>query len=165
MGRRLGLAIRSREKSKDKDARLALRASDCTLLEKKMQNTKITMMAGALLAAATVAATGCGASFPVPTQKLADAESANRSARELGADKKTAAQLNLKLADEEIEAAKAQMKEGNNQRAEYILLRAKADAELALALARETDVKIETVKAVDSSNSKQNATQNANGTK
>ena len=126
-----------------------------------MQNTLITMMAAALLAAAT----GCGATFPVPTQKLADAESANRSARELGADKKTAAQLNLKLSDEEIEAAKAQMKDGNNQRAEYILLRAKADAELALALSRETDAKIETVKAVDSSTAKQNATQNANGSK
>jgi UDP-N-acetylglucosamine enolpyruvyl transferase len=126
-----------------------------------MQNTLITMMAAALLAAAT----GCGASFPTPTQKLADAESANRSARELGAEKKTAAQLNLKLSDEEIEAAKAQMKDGNNQRAEYILLRAKADAELALALSRETDAKIETVKAVDSSTAKQNATQNANGSK
>jgi hypothetical protein len=105
-------------------------------------------------------AVGCGASFPVPTQKLADAESANRSARELGADKKTAAQLNLKLADEEIEAAKAQIKAGDNRRADFILLRAKADAELALALAREHDAKVETVKAVDSSNAKQNATTN-----
>ena len=77
----------------------------------------------------------------------------------------TAAQLNLKLADEEIEAAKAQMKQGDNQRAEYILLRAKADAELALALAREQSAKVETVKAVDTSNAKQNATQNANGAK
>jgi hypothetical protein len=106
---------------------------------------------------------GCGASFPVPAQKLADAESANRSARELGAEKKTAAQLNLKLSDEEIEAAKAQIKQGDNRRADFILLRAKADAELALALAREHDAKVETVKAVDTSNAKQNATQNANG--
>ena len=108
-------------------------------------------------------ACGCGASFPVPTQKLADAESANRSARELGAEKKTAAQLNLKLADEEIEAAKAQIKAGDNRRADFILLRAKADAELALALAREHDAKVETVKAVDTSNAKQNATINSNG--
>lgn len=108
----------------------------------------------------TLLVSGCGASFPVPTQKLADAESASRAARELGADKKTAAQLNLKLADEEIEAAKAQIKAGENQRAEFILLRAKADAELALALAREHDAKVETVKAVDSSNAKQNAKAN-----
>ena len=111
----------------------------------------------------TLLVSGCGASFPVPTQKLADAESANRSARELGAEKKTAAQLNLKLADEEIEAAKAQIKAGDNRRADFILLRAKADAELALALAREHDAKEETVKAVDTSNAKQNA--NANGAK
>ncbi len=111
----------------------------------------------------TLLVCGCGASFPVPTQKLADAESANRSARELGAEKKTAAQLNLKLADEEIEAAKAQIKAGDNRRADFILLRAKADAELALALAREHDAKEETVKAVDTSNAKQNA--NANGAK
>jgi hypothetical protein len=111
----------------------------------------------------TLLTSGCSASFPPPTQKLADAESAQRSARELGADKKTAAQLNLKLADEEIEAAKAQMKAGDNKRAEYILLRAKADAELALSLAREHDAKTEAAKAVESSTSKQNAKTNGAG--
>jgi uncharacterized protein YqfA (UPF0365 family) len=119
----------------------------------------ITMMGTALVVS------GCGASFPVPTQKLADAESASRAARELGAEKKTAAQLNLKLADDEIAAAKVAMKDGDNRRAEYTLLRAKADAELALALAREQDAKVETVKAVDTSNAKQNANANANGSK
>lgn len=122
-----------------------------------MKRTLISMVGVTLLAS------GCGASFPVPTQKLADAESAQRSARELGADKKTAAQLNLKLADEEIEAAKAQMKAGDNKRAEYILLRAKADAELALTLAREHDAKVDTVKTVETVNAKQNEKANANG--
>ncbi|MDB4938378.1 MAG: hypothetical protein JWP87_5350 [Labilithrix sp.] len=119
---------------------------------------KLISMTGVALLAA-----GCGASFPVPAQKLADAESANRSARELGAEKKTAAQLNLKLSDEEIEQAKAQIKAGENKRAEYILLRAKADAELALSLARETDSAIETNKVLDSSTAKTNANANANG--
>jgi hypothetical protein len=105
-------------------------------------------------------ASGCGASFPVPAQKLADAESAQRSARELGADKKTDAQLNLKLATEEIEAAKAQIKAGDNRRAEFTLLRAKADAELALTLAREHDARADTVNAVDSANAAQNAKAN-----
>jgi hypothetical protein len=114
---------------------------------------KISMIVGV-----TLLACGCGASFPVPAQKLADAESAHRSARELGADKKTAAQLNLKLAEEGIEQAKAKIKEGDNKRADYILLRAKADAELALTLAREHDAKAETGKAVDTSTDKQNAT-------
>jgi uncharacterized protein YqfA (UPF0365 family) len=106
---------------------------------------------------------GCGASFPAPTQRLADAESASRSARELGADKKTAAQLNLKLADEEIAAAKTEMANGENKRADYILLRAKADAELSLALAREVDAKSETAKTVETSTQKQNAKANGDG--
>ena len=103
---------------------------------------------------------GCGASFPEPTQKLADAESAHRSARELGADRKTDAQLNLKLAQEEIDAAKAQIKGGDNRRAEFLLLRAKADAELALSLARETDAKRETTNVIDTANAVQNAKAN-----
>jgi hypothetical protein len=106
---------------------------------------------------------GCGASFPPPTQKLADAEAAHRSARELGADRKTTAQLNLKLAGDEIAAAREQMKAGDNKRADFILLRAKADAELALSLAREQDASNETVKAIDTSNAAQNA--KANGAK
>lgn len=119
-----------------------------------MQKTLISIVGVALLTF------GCGASFPAPTQKLADAESAQRSARELGADKKTAAQLNMKLADEEIESAKAQMKAGENKRADHTLLRAKADAELALALAREIDAKAETTKTVETSTNKQNAKAN-----
>ena len=48
---------------------------------------------------------GCGGSYPVPTQRMADAESAQRSARELGAESKPTAQLSLKLAGEQLEAA------------------------------------------------------------
>ena len=110
-----------------------------------MKKTILSIVGVALLA-------GCGSSFPVPTQKLADAESAHRSARELGADKKTAAQLNLKLAQEQIDSAKAQMRAGENRRADYLLMRAKVDAELALSLAREHDAKMETAKAMENAN-------------
>jgi len=109
---------------------------------------------------ASLLAVACGGSYPVPQQKLADAEAAHRSARELGAEQKTAAQLNLKLAEEGIATARAQIKDGENERAESTLLRAKADAELALALAREHDAKNETTKAIDSSNAAQNARTN-----
>ena len=94
-------------------------------------------------------AVGCGASFPPPTQRLADAEAAQRSASELGASTKTAAQLNLKLADEQITAARAAMKQGENKRADALLIRAKADAELSLALVREHDAKVESQKATE----------------
>jgi hypothetical protein len=153
-----GASASGREQGEEKDPGGAV-SVDRHPLETPVKKILMSMMGTALVVS------GCGASFPVPTQKLADAESANRSARELGADKMTAAQLNLKMSDEEIEAAKVQMKTGDNQRAEYILLRAKADAELALALSRETDAKVETVKAVDTSNAKQNETKNANGSK
>lgn len=108
----------------------------------------------------TLAASGCGASFPVPAQKLADAESAQRSARELGADRKVTAQLPLKLAGDEIQAAKEQIKAGENRRADFLLIRARADAELALSLAREHDAKTETGKAIDVVNEKANAKAN-----
>lgn len=124
-----------------------------------MHKSMITTLACSFLAAA------CGASYPAPQQKLADAEAAHRSAKELGADTKTTAQLNLKLAEEELAAARSQMQAGENQRAESTLLRAKADAELALALAREHDAKNEAGKAVDTANATQNARTNANGGK
>jgi hypothetical protein len=119
-----------------------------------MQKLMITTLAASFLA------TACGASYPPPQQKLADAEAAHRSAKELGADRKTEAQLNLKLAEEEIAAARSQMKAGENERAESTLLRAKADAELALALARENDAKNETGKAVDTANASEKARTN-----
>ena len=82
-------------------------------------------------------ATACGASYPVPTQRMADAQSAHRSAQELGADKQPAAQLHLKLAEEQIAKANVILKDEDYRRADFMLIRAKADAELALALAHE----------------------------
>ena len=108
-------------------------------------------------------AVGCGASFPAPTQRLADAESAHRSAAELGAASKTEAQLNLKLAEEQIGKARAAMKEGDNKRADALLIRAKADAELSVALVREHDAKVDSQKATDTSADAEKA--RANGAK
>lgn len=96
-------------------------------------------------------AVACGASFPAPTQRLADAESAQRSAQELGAAAQPAAQLHLKLADEQVARAKKEMTDGDNKAADSLLIRAKADSELALALAREQNAIVETQKAVEKS--------------
>ena len=100
-----------------------------------------------LLVAIPAFAWGCGGTFPEPTQRMADAESAVRSARELGAATKTEAQLNLKLADDQIATAKMAIRNGDNERADLLLVRAKADAELSLALAREHDAINESQKA------------------
>lgn len=79
----------------------------------------------------------CGASIPPPTQRLADAQSAARSASELGANSEPAAQLSLKLANEQIAQAQKYMADDDNKRAESLLIRAKADAELAVVQSRE----------------------------
>jgi len=85
----------------------------------------------------------CGASFPPPTQRMADAESAARSAKEVGAAGEPTARLQVRLADEQIADAKALVADGENERADYVLLRARADAELGLALAREQNAQVE----------------------
>ncbi|HLK39715.1 MAG TPA: DUF4398 domain-containing protein [Polyangiaceae bacterium] len=104
---------------------------------------------------------GCGATYPAPTQPLADTESAERSATELGAANQPKAQLHLQLAHEQLLRAKAAMKSGDNESATALLLRARSDAELAIALTREEAAKAGAQTATDQSNTQQlkNATQ------
>ncbi len=90
----------------------------------------------------------CGGSFPEPTQRLADAESAERSAREVGAEEAPAAQLSLKLAQDQIAMAQKAMADGDNERADSLLIRAKMDAELAVVQAREKTARSEHKDAV-----------------
>lgn len=93
----------------------------------------------------------CGASVPPPTQRMADAQAAERSARELGANSQPAAQLSLRLAQEQINQASKAMKDGENERADALLVRAKADAELAVAQSREKVARVDTEEAVEDS--------------
>jgi hypothetical protein len=90
----------------------------------------------------------CGASFPPPTQRLADAQSAERSAREVGANDAPAAQLSLKLAQDQISQAQKAMSNGDNEVADSLLIRAKMDGELALAQAREKTARLDHQEAV-----------------
>jgi Domain of unknown function (DUF4398) len=103
------------------------------------------------------------ASFPPPTQRMADAESAHRSALELGAATQPAAELHVKLAEEQMTKAKTLMSSGDNKEADSLLIRSRADSELALALAREQGSSVEVQKAVEQSNATAitNATQGA----
>ena len=91
----------------------------------------------------------CGASIPPPTQRMADAQSAERSARELGASEEPSAQLSLKLAQEQIEKARKAMSDEKNEQADSPLSRAKADAELAIVQARQKEAKLEWQKALE----------------
>jgi Domain of unknown function (DUF4398) len=89
-----------------------------------------------LIAALSAVNVSC-ASHPPPTDNLASAIAAVRGAQEAGAGQVPRAALQLKLAEEQVAQARAMMKDGNNERADYMTLRAFNDAELALALARE----------------------------
>lgn len=115
---------------------------------KRSQNTNILLP---LVAAIPLWLLACGGSFPPPTQRLADAQSAERSAREVGANRVPAAQLSLKLSQEQIALAQKAMEDKDNERADALLIRAKMDAEVAIALAREEGAKSEHQEAVDDS--------------
>ena len=121
------------------------------------------MKTGTLITAVVlvVFATGCAGSYAVPTQRMADAQSASRSARELGADQIPASQLHLKLAEEQIAKANTVLKDNEPRRADFMLIRAKADAELALALAREQKSKVEAQAAVEKANAQATTNQGA----
>ncbi len=59
------------------------------------------------------------------------------------------AALHLQLAKEQVEQARALIKRNENERAKYVLARAAADAELAVALAREKTMSDEAQKALE----------------
>ena len=101
-----------------------------------------------LLAASLGALTACG-SYPAPTEKMSASQSSVRAAQEVNAASNPQAALHLKLATEQVDQAKQLMADGDNKRAEYVLLRAEADAELAVALAREASMRGEAQKAQD----------------
>ena len=92
---------------------------------------------------------GCGASYPEPKEAQIQTEAAVRGAQEVGADKDPQATLQLKYATDEIALAKNLISNGDNHRAAMVLMRAKADAELSLMLAKARTEKADAKKAQD----------------
>jgi hypothetical protein len=86
----------------------------------------------------TALSVGC-ASHPPPTDHMASAIAAVRGAQVAVAQSGQVpeAALQLKLAEEEVAQAREMIEGGDNERADYMTLRAYNDAELALALARQ----------------------------
>jgi len=89
----------------------------------------------------------CGASYPEPKEAQIQTEGAVRGAQEVGADKDPQATLHLKYATDQITEAKTLIANGDNHRAAMVLMRAKADAELALVLAKVRTEKVDAEKA------------------
>lgn len=83
----------------------------------------------------------CAPSYSAPVQRMADAQAAYRAAKEAGAEKDPQALLHLKLAEEQFAKAKTLLDQEENRRADFLLIRAKADAELALAMAEEQETR------------------------
>ena len=90
------------------------------------------------------------ASTPVPADKLANSQAAVRSAEEMNAERNPDAALYLRLAREQLDDAKKKIKDGDNERATYVLARAQADAEVALNLAREAQTRADAQKTIES---------------
>ena len=79
----------------------------------------------------------CGSSTVAPHDTLAASEGTIRAAEEVGAKDVPTAALHVQLAKEETDKARIMMKAGNNDRAKFMLMRAQADAELAITLSKE----------------------------
>jgi hypothetical protein len=88
------------------------------------------------LVAVALGTSGCAGNYPVPNDRMASSEASERGAEEVGALKEPKAALHLKIAQEEIGQAKTLILNGDNKRAEYVLMRAGAEAELALQMAK-----------------------------
>ncbi len=98
------------------------------------------MMRPGLLILAVLGASAC-ASAPAPTEQIASSLAAVRGADEVGAREVPEAALHVKLAEEQIEASKKSMNNGDNTRAALLADRGRQDAELAIALSREAHAK------------------------
>jgi len=112
-----------------------------------MKQVNMIMLAGSVLFAAMIA--GCG-STPVLNKEAST--SAIRVAEESGASTVPSASLYLQLAKEGLENAKAlstRDDKNDKERAESMLLRAQADAELAAALSRGDADKKEATEAIE----------------
>jgi hypothetical protein len=103
---------------------------------------------GLVTIAACASLTAACAAAPTPGDKLARGTAAVRSAEIANADHVPEAQLYLQSARAELAQGKSLVANGDNERAVYVLLRAEADAEAAMSLAREADAKKDAVQTM-----------------
>jgi hypothetical protein len=97
----------------------------------------------------TAAACVACAAAPIPNDRLAGTEASYRGAQEAGADSVPQAKLHLKFAEEGITRARKLIAEQRNDEAVQALDQARADAELAVGLARESQAEWEAQQAAE----------------
>jgi hypothetical protein len=108
--------------------------------------SKIGIMVCAVAFVAAAIVVGCASAPPLRTEA---STSGIRAAEEAGAAKVPQASLHLQLAREELELALALAAKGEKEKAASILLRAEADAELAVVLSHGDAEKSEAMAAVE----------------
>jgi hypothetical protein len=86
---------------------------------------------------------------PVPSRHLDRSEATVRAAKAIGAAEDPEAAVHLRLAEQQLDAAKDRILDGDNEAAEWLLVRARADAELAQALALENWTRSDAAQAVE----------------
>jgi hypothetical protein len=99
-----------------------------------------------LAASALGIVSACASAPPMRTEP---STSGIRAAEEVGAAKVPQAALHLQLAKEELDRARKLAADGDREQGASMLLRAQADAELALALSRENTERAEANAAVE----------------
>ena len=94
---------------------------------------------GGLCAAVSLSLLAACAGAPPPKDRMAWAEATVREAQAAGAESVPSANAQLQRAKNGIERARALSAKNDNDQAESMLRRAAADAQLAIALAREAE--------------------------
>ena len=107
--------------------------------------SKIEIMVFAVAVVVTAIGAGC-ASAPLRTEA---STSGIRAAEEIGAAKVPQASLHLQLAKEELELAKGLAAKDEKEEAASMLLRAEADAELAVTLSQGDAERLECEEAME----------------
>ena len=107
------------------------------------------LVTGTFLLLAGCLGVGCGAAAPVPATQVTETQAAIRAAEEVGAPSVPKAALHLKMAKDQAQTAQTQMSNGDNEPARMTLDRARVDAELALALARESALRAKAAEALE----------------
>lgn len=98
---------------------------------------------GALFVVTLGLGAGCATRGEIPIQQLTDSRATVLAAEEMGADRVDLAAHHLQLAREQTARGHQLLEEGEQRRAALLFERATADAELAIALAKEAPLRAE----------------------
>ena len=93
---------------------------------------------------------GCAGGAQVPAQRLTSATAAVHASEEVSAaEGPPAARLHVRMAQDQLDRARALIARGEGDRVELLLLGAQTDAELAISLTRERQAELSARQAIE----------------